>query len=380
MPPLRNRGSNFGDSEVTSLLVIIDEYRPIGSNEWDLVERLHSANYPSKNRTKDAIKRKFQNLVNFTAPTGDPNIPVNVLRAKAIYEKIKLKADFGEDDNYEEEKDDADSFGTIVDTDDDEGITDRAAANDAIIARAAAAVANYNNIATPTINNRTATPTVAVDVPNVAIATPAVASGVDARGDLAIPATNIRTRRDSFEAPLQRIGSKKQRTNDDDSMDKLMKFMLMQSADESKREERKREAEERRMQEERNIREEERKVREEKEERRMEEERKVREEDRKQREEDRKQREERREEDRKLQMQQQNQQSQMMGLLMMGMLSSNPNKEIQEQQLNVVKNLIQPTPNPSTPTVTTQANFQSVEEQLLNEEESKEEGKQERKE
>lgn len=183
MPPLRNRGSNFGDSEVTSLLVIIDEYRPIGSNEWDLVERLHSANYPSKNRTKDAIKRKFQNLVNFTAPTGDPNIPVNVLRAKAIYEKIKLKADFGEDDNYEEEKDDADSFGTIVDTDDDEGITDRAAANDAIIARAAAAVANYNNIATPTINNRTATPTVAVDVPNVAIATPAVASDVDARGD-----------------------------------------------------------------------------------------------------------------------------------------------------------------------------------------------------
>ena len=88
------------------------------------------------------------------------------------------------------------------------------------------------------------------------------------------------------------------------------------------------------------------------------------------------------EEDRKLQMQQQNQQSQMMGLLMMGMPSSNPNKEIQEQQLNVVKNLIQPTPNPSTPTVTTQANFQSVnvEEQLLNEEESKEEGKQERKE
>ena len=60
--------------------------------------RGHLENYPG--RTLDSIRRKFNSLANHKKPTGDPNCPPAVRRAKRIFALIRERMDIseGEDD------------------------------------------------------------------------------------------------------------------------------------------------------------------------------------------------------------------------------------------------------------------------------------------
>ena len=104
------RGAGFGDNEIGIMLDAIEEYLPIGQNDWEFVERMHSRYYPQAGRTKESLKRKFQQLHLTKIPAGDPKCPDNVKkRAKYLMEEIKKRAELSDGgDNQEDEDDEED--------------------------------------------------------------------------------------------------------------------------------------------------------------------------------------------------------------------------------------------------------------------------------
>jgi hypothetical protein len=92
MPP--QQGLGFTLHKVQVHLTSIEKILPVGEIEWDPVKAEHGREFPEvAARTRDSLKRKFTLLYKQLMPTGDPNIPLEVLRVKRIYEEIKKKAD-----------------------------------------------------------------------------------------------------------------------------------------------------------------------------------------------------------------------------------------------------------------------------------------------
>lgn len=96
------------------MLDFIEDVLPIGGQEWEKVEALHLEHFPDSKRTSHSIKRKFQDMYRIRMPTGDPDIPVPVKRAKRIQKAICQRSDaeaevvvddealgFGEDDEVQ---------------------------------------------------------------------------------------------------------------------------------------------------------------------------------------------------------------------------------------------------------------------------------------
>ena len=54
------RGAKFTIAELECLLNEIDEIVPIGNNEWERVWDRHVSTFPTKERTLELLKRKFQ--------------------------------------------------------------------------------------------------------------------------------------------------------------------------------------------------------------------------------------------------------------------------------------------------------------------------------
>ena len=69
-------------------------FSPRSPNEWEAVSRHHIENYPG--HTQDSIRRKFNSLANHKKPTGDPNCPPTVRRAKRIFALIRERIDISE--------------------------------------------------------------------------------------------------------------------------------------------------------------------------------------------------------------------------------------------------------------------------------------------
>lgn len=118
MPPQSKRGIGFSDMEMESLLNLIEQVLPIGGVEWDTIEREHATTWPQQSRTKESLRRKFQSLYRQKIPTGDPNCPPNVRRAKHIHYKLKEKTEMsdGDDDDDELGSDPSDESSVEVDS------------------------------------------------------------------------------------------------------------------------------------------------------------------------------------------------------------------------------------------------------------------------
>jgi len=95
---IMSNGLGYTDSELEALLDIIEEVLPRSPNEWEAISRHHIENYPG--HTQDSIRRKFNSLANHKKPTGNPNCPPAVCRAKHIFALIRDRMDIsdGEDD------------------------------------------------------------------------------------------------------------------------------------------------------------------------------------------------------------------------------------------------------------------------------------------
>jgi hypothetical protein len=236
----KGRGPSFSEQEVSSMLDLIEERCPIGSQEWDVIEAIHNVRFPDMKRTKDTIKRKYSLLYSAKSPTGDPNCPPNVRRAKRIYHMIKEKTDLVADDD---DDDDEDSIESIRDVGGDANGGDANGRDDN--------VSELNNSTTASIRHET---------PRI--------------GQIVGAGT---TRDTTFTAPMSRTGSKRSAASQSDSltdrMDSYFNWMMMQRQfdrqelrerreeerlDEERRREQERREDRKRREEERQRREEER--------------------------------------------------------------------------------------------------------------------------
>jgi hypothetical protein len=87
------RGFKFTVPELEHLLETVDDVIPIGNPDWERIWQEHTAHYPTKERTAELLKLKFQELACKKVPTGDLNCPPYIRDAKQIFYKIVQAAD-----------------------------------------------------------------------------------------------------------------------------------------------------------------------------------------------------------------------------------------------------------------------------------------------
>jgi len=85
----------FTESEINSFLDVIGEIVPVGPIEWGMVVDRHRVAFPNRNRDMISLRRKFNAIANMTPPTGDPEVPAYIQKAKDIQRAIEVKMDSG---------------------------------------------------------------------------------------------------------------------------------------------------------------------------------------------------------------------------------------------------------------------------------------------
>ena len=88
VPPSRRRGLQFRAEELDDLLEIIETILPISAENWQAVADAHLENYCREARTAESLRHKFQEISRRTCPTGDPNCPPYVIKAKRINRQL----------------------------------------------------------------------------------------------------------------------------------------------------------------------------------------------------------------------------------------------------------------------------------------------------
>ncbi len=100
---------------------------PIGNPNWDKILNKHASCYPKKDCTAKSLKHKFQELARTKIPTGDPNMPPHIRKAKHIYYRIVQATDGStggsedgadlnneRDGEFEDDEEDDDEEGGMV--------------------------------------------------------------------------------------------------------------------------------------------------------------------------------------------------------------------------------------------------------------------------
>ena len=95
-----NSACNYSIAEVNNLLSRLEEFLPIGSEEWNRTIALHNDDCKNMKgfhpRDRPSISRKFTSLCKKKAPTGNPNIAPEVRWAKKVKHLIGQKANVGD--------------------------------------------------------------------------------------------------------------------------------------------------------------------------------------------------------------------------------------------------------------------------------------------
>jgi len=89
----RRRGLAYTSAEVMSFLDLMEKHLPIGPQEWGHVETAHADSFPEGMRDAHSLRRKFNSLIKSKSPTGDPNCPPDVKKAKRIQRLMIARAD-----------------------------------------------------------------------------------------------------------------------------------------------------------------------------------------------------------------------------------------------------------------------------------------------
>jgi hypothetical protein len=116
--------ANYKMAEVDRLLDLVEEYLPLGKDEGErgaaFYNSTRSRGWPE--RDFESLRRKFKVLYSTRKPTGTPEMPPHIKRAKELKEAIDEKAnvvvmdDGADEDDREVEPD----FCFNVDPDDDD--------------------------------------------------------------------------------------------------------------------------------------------------------------------------------------------------------------------------------------------------------------------
>lgn len=83
--------TNHSAQEINIFLEKVWDVLPTSGMEWDLIATQQSLYLPKLDCTGQQLKKKFNKLQKNDNPTGDPNIPEEISRVKAIGESIIKK-------------------------------------------------------------------------------------------------------------------------------------------------------------------------------------------------------------------------------------------------------------------------------------------------
>jgi hypothetical protein len=84
--------AKYTSEQIGTLLDIVQRSVPYDSQGWDKITSDYNNVFPELNRQKRNLKNKFYELAGKRMPTGDPNMPPEVYKAKKILDSIKTKA------------------------------------------------------------------------------------------------------------------------------------------------------------------------------------------------------------------------------------------------------------------------------------------------
>ena len=75
---------HFRKVEKMYFLRMMEEVLPLGLVEWETVANRHNEKHATYPRSADSIRRQHYSLCKATPPTGDPNVPEEVVLARQI--------------------------------------------------------------------------------------------------------------------------------------------------------------------------------------------------------------------------------------------------------------------------------------------------------
>ncbi|ETI42853.1 hypothetical protein F443_12108 [Phytophthora nicotianae P1569] len=105
----KNSGSaNYKVAEVNRLLDLVEQYLPLGKDEWERLASDFNSTRPRSwaERDFDSLRRTFKALYSTRKPTGKANIPPHIERAKDLKRAVDDKANVIEmDDCVKEDRD-----------------------------------------------------------------------------------------------------------------------------------------------------------------------------------------------------------------------------------------------------------------------------------
>jgi len=111
IPPSRRCGLQFRAEELDDLMDLVESFLPISAQNWQAVADVHLENYSREAQLAESLRRKFQEISCRTGPTGDPNCPPYVIKAKQINRQLVQMID-------------ASSGGSSEDGRSDDGLSD----------------------------------------------------------------------------------------------------------------------------------------------------------------------------------------------------------------------------------------------------------------
>ena len=125
-------GFRFSKYETNLLLDFIEELKPMGRVEWEtLLDKFNRRVPAERERDVKSIQAKFSKLHSKQMPTGDPNMPADVRRAKKLHHLIMEASDMvdveemSDDDGVEveDEEEEVEEEGLTVSAVVEEGIS-----------------------------------------------------------------------------------------------------------------------------------------------------------------------------------------------------------------------------------------------------------------
>jgi hypothetical protein len=107
IPPSRRHGFQFQAEELDNFLDLVESFLPISAQNWQAFADVHLENYRREARTAESLHRKFQEISRRTGPTGDPNCPPYVIKAKRFNRQLVQMIDASSGGSEAERSDDS---------------------------------------------------------------------------------------------------------------------------------------------------------------------------------------------------------------------------------------------------------------------------------
>ena len=86
------RGNSYKLLEIKQFVTIMEMHLLLSRHDWQVVAEEHANFFGNKHLTLASIKKKYNNLLQKGSPTGDPNCPDCIRRAKSLHSMTYKKS------------------------------------------------------------------------------------------------------------------------------------------------------------------------------------------------------------------------------------------------------------------------------------------------